>query len=116
VLPLVQAGRLRALSVTTRARSALVPNLPGMEEAGLANYDLSVWYGFFAPAGTPAEIVKRLFDATALTLQNPKLKEILARDGTETVGSRSPEDFGAFVVRETKLWGPVILNAGMKVE
>jgi tripartite-type tricarboxylate transporter receptor subunit TctC len=87
-----------------------------MEEAGLANYDLSVWYGFFAPAGTPAGIVKRLFDATVLTLQDPKLKEILARDGTETVGSRSPEDFGAFVVRETKLWGPVILNAGMKVE
>jgi len=116
VLPLVQAGRLRALAVTSRARSPLVPNLPGMEEAGLAGYDLSVWYGFFAPAGTPVEVVKRLFDATGLTLQNPKLKEILARDGTETVSSRSPEDFGAFVVRETKLWGPVIRNAGMKVE
>ena len=116
VLPLVQAGRLRALAVTSRARSPLVPNLPGMEEAGLAGYDLSVWYGFFAPAGTPVEVVKRLFDATGLTLQNPKLKEILARDGTETVSSRSPEDFGAFVGRETKLWGPVIRNAGMKVE
>jgi len=116
VLPLVQAGRLRALAVTTRARSPLVPNLPGMEEAGLAHYDMSVWYGFFAPAGTPVEVVKRLFDVTVLTLQNPKLKEILARDGTETVGSRSPEDFGAFVSREAKLWGPVIRNAGMKVE
>jgi len=116
VLPLVQGGRLRALAVTSRARSPLVPNLPGMEEAGLANYDMSVWYGFFAPAGTPAEVVKRLFDVTVLTLQNPKLKEILAHDGTETVSSRSPEDFGAFVTRETKLWGPIIRNAGMKAE
>ena len=116
VLPLVQAGRLRALAVTSRARTPLVPNLPGMEEAGIANYDMSIWYGFFAPAGTPAEVVKRLFDATLLTLQNPNLKQVLARDGTETVDSRSPEDFGAFVSREAKLWGPVIRSAGMKVE
>src|SRR5881396_295757 len=84
VMPLVQAGRLRGLAVTTRARSPLIAGLPGMEEAGLANYSLSIWYGFFAPAGTPGNIVKRLFDATVQTLHDARLKEILARDGTET--------------------------------
>src|SRR5437899_11784361 len=101
VMPLVQAGRLRALAVTTRARSPLIAGLPGMEEAGLANYSLSIWYGFFAPAGTPRNIVKRLFDATVQTLRDARLKEILARDGTETAASRSPEDFAAFLREAT---------------
>src|SRR3989449_1792163 len=90
VMPLVQAGRLRGLAVTTRARSPLIAGLPGMEEAGLANYGLSIWYGFFAPAGTPRDIVKRLFDATVQALQDARLKEGLARAGTETAASRSP--------------------------
>src|SRR2546427_3183365 len=59
VMPLVQAGRLRGLAVTTRARSPLIAGLPGMEEAGLANYSLSIWYGFFAPVGTPRRSEER---------------------------------------------------------
>ncbi len=116
VLPLVQAGRLRALAVTSRERTPLVQGLPGMQEAGLANFEVTVWYGFFAPAGTPAEIVKRLFEATNLTLQNPNLKQALARDGTETSGSRSPGDFGEFVREETKLWTQVIRASGAKFD
>src|SRR5512140_28323 len=64
VLPLVQAGRLRAIAVTSRTRSPLVPELPGMAEAGLPEYEMSFWYGFFVPAGTKPEIIKKLFDAT----------------------------------------------------
>jgi tripartite-type tricarboxylate transporter receptor subunit TctC len=116
VLPLVQAGRLRALAVTSRERTPLVQGLPGMKEAGLPDYEVTVWYGFFAPAGTPAEIVKRLFEATNLTLQNPNLKQALARDGTETSGSGSPADFGAFVREETKLWTQVIRASGAKFD
>jgi tripartite-type tricarboxylate transporter receptor subunit TctC len=116
VLPLVQGGRLRALAVTSRERTPLVPGLPGMEEAGLANYDMSVWYGFFAPAGTPSDVIRRLFDATALALQNPNLKQVLAHDGTELTGSRSPEDFAAFVREETKLWARIIRESGVKLD
>jgi tripartite-type tricarboxylate transporter receptor subunit TctC len=116
VMPLVQAGRLRGLAVTTRARSPLIAGLPGMEEAGLANYNLSIWYGFFAPAGTPRNIVKRLFDATAQTLQDARLKEILARDGTETAVSRSPEDFAAFLREETNVIARVIRESGAKFD
>ena len=116
VLPLVQAGRLRALAVTSRDRTPLVQGLPGMKEAGLPDYEVTVWYGFFAPVGTPAEIVKRLFEATNLTLQNPNLKQALARDGTETSGSRSPGDFAEFVREETKLWTQVIRASGAKFD
>ncbi len=116
VLPLVQGGRLRALAVTSRERTPLVPGLPGMEEAGLANYDMSVWYGFFAPAATPGDVIKRLFDATTLALRNPNLKQVLAHDGTELTGSRSPEDFAAFVREETRLWARIIRESGVKLD
>jgi tripartite-type tricarboxylate transporter receptor subunit TctC len=87
-----------------------------MEEAGLANYNLSIWYGFFAPAGTARNTVKRLFDATAQTLQDVRLKEILARDGTEAVGSRSPEDFAAFLREDAGVIARVIRETGAKFD
>ena len=116
VMPLVLSGRLRGIAVTTRARSALVAGLPGMEEAGLARYNLSIWYGFFAPAATPHEIVMRLFQATAQTLKDAKLKEVLARDGTETLGSRSPEAFAAFLREEAEVTARVIRESGAKFD
>jgi tripartite-type tricarboxylate transporter receptor subunit TctC len=116
VMPLVQAGRLRGLAVTTRARSPLITGLPGMEEAGLPNYNLSIWYGFFAPAGTPRDTVKRLFEATVQALQDAHLKEILARDGTETTASRSPEDFSAFLRDEASVIARVIRETGAKFD
>jgi len=116
VMPLVQAGRLRGLAVTTRGRSALIASLPGMEEAGLANYNLSIWYGFFAPGGVPPNIVKRLFDATVQALKDARLKEVLARDGTEAVASRSPEDFAAFLREEAGVIARVIRESGAKFE
>jgi len=116
VMPLVLAGRLRGLAITTRARSALIAGLPGMEEAGVANYNVSIWYGFFAPAGTPKEIVARLFRATIQALQDAKLKEVLARDGTEALGSASPEAFAAFLREEADVTARVIRESGAKFE
>jgi tripartite-type tricarboxylate transporter receptor subunit TctC len=116
VMPLVQAGRLRGLAVTTRGRSALIAGLPGMEEAGLPNYNLSIWYGFFAPAGVPRDIVKRLFDATVQALKDARLNEVLARDGTEAVASRSPEDFAAFLREEAGVIARVIRESGAKFD
>jgi len=116
VLPLVQAGRLRALATTSRRSSPLLPGVPGMEEAGLAGYEISFWYGFFVPAGTPAEAVKKLYAATEQALSLPEVAKTLAREGTETSGSSSPEDFSAFLREDAKLWERLVKASGAKAD
>jgi tripartite-type tricarboxylate transporter receptor subunit TctC len=116
ILPHVQSGRLRALAVTSRERSPLVPGVPGMAEAGLPEYGISFWYGFFFPAGTPSEAVKRMFEATSLAAAQPAVAKALEREGTEAAGSRSPEDFAAFVAEDAKLWTRLVKDAGVKAD
>jgi len=116
VLPLVQAGRLRALATTSRAATPLIPGVPGMGEAGLPDYEISFWYGFFVPAGTPREVVRRLFDATSQALKLPEVTGMLAREGTETSGSASPEEFGSFIAEDAKLWARIVKDAGVKAD
>lgn len=116
VLPHVQSGRLRALAVTSRQRTPLVPGVPGMEEAGLPDYEISFWYGFFFPAGTPREIVKKLYDATAAVLAQPAVARMLEKEGTETSGSKSPEDFAAFIAEDAKLWARLVKESGAKAD
>jgi len=116
VMPHVLTGKLRGLAVTTRGRSPLVEGLPGMEEAGLANYDVSIWYGFFAPKATPRDIVARLFEATTQALQDSRLKALLAPAGTEAVASQSPADFGAFLRRDADALARVIRETGVKFD
>jgi len=116
VLPHVQSGRLRALAVTSRERTPLVPGVPGMVEAGLPDYEISFWYGFFVPAGTPKEAVQKLFAATTEALAQPAVASALAKEGTEAVGSRSPEDFGAFVAQDAKLWARLVKDSGVKAD
>jgi tripartite-type tricarboxylate transporter receptor subunit TctC len=116
VLPLVQAGRLRGLAVTTRAASPSVPGLPGMEAAGLPGYDLTFWYGFFVPAATPPEIVRKLFTATSEVLKRADVKAILAKEGTDLDGSKSPEAFVAFLREDAKLWQQLVKDTGAKVD
>ena len=116
VLPMVQAGRLRALAVSTRDGSALVPGVPGMAEAGLPDYAIEFWYGLFVPAGTPAPIVKKIFDAATLAMQQPSIKAALAREGTEVSLSASPEAFSAFLVEDAKFWMRLVKDAGVKLE
>jgi tripartite-type tricarboxylate transporter receptor subunit TctC len=114
VLPMVQAGRLRGLAISARERSSLVPDLPGMAEAGLPEYAIEFWYGFFVPAGTPANIVKVLFDATTVALQQPSVKAALAREGTEVSLSSSPEQFANFLNEDAKFWVKLVKDAGVK--
>ena len=109
-------GRLLALAATSRERSPLVLGVPGMAEAGLPEYEISFWYGFFFPAGTPREAVKKLFDATLAAVATPSVGKSLEKEGTETVGSKSPEDFAVFVNEEAKLWTRVVKDAGVKAE
>ena len=116
VLPLVQAGRLRALAVTSRAATPLVPGVPGIAEAGLPDYEISFWYGFFVPAGTPPEVVRKLFSATSQALKLPEIARMLARDGTEIAGSASPEDYAAFLVTDAKLWERIVREGNVKAD
>ena len=116
VLPLVQSGRLRALAITSPVRSPLVPGVPGMAEAGLPGYDISFWYGFFVPAGTPRDIVARLFEATTQALKLPDIASALAREGTETSGSRSSDEFAAFLTQDAKLWARLVKDSGAKTD
>jgi tripartite-type tricarboxylate transporter receptor subunit TctC len=116
VLPLVQAGRLRALAVTSRQRTPLVPGVPGMAEAGLPDYEISFWYGFFVPSGTPPEVTRRLYAATSQALRAPGVSETLAREGTEVSGSNSPEDFAAFLSEDATLWARLVKESGAKAD
>ena len=112
VLPMVKAGRLRALAVTDRERSPLMPEVPGMAEAGVPDYSIAFWYGIFVPAGTPPEIVKKLFEATIAAAQRPEVKATLAREGTEVALSRSPEEFAAFLAADAKFWIQLAKQSG----
>jgi tripartite-type tricarboxylate transporter receptor subunit TctC len=112
VLGMVKANRLRALAVTQRERSLLMPEIPGMAEAGVPDYAIAFWYGLFVPAGTSAEIVKKLFDATIAAGQKPEVKATLAREGTEVALSRSPEAFAAFLAEDAKFWVKLAKDSG----
>jgi len=116
VLPQANAGRLRALAVSTRERSPLVPDLPGMREAGLADYNLEFWYGMFVPAGTPPAIVRKIFDATVAALQEPAVKAALAREGTEVALSGSADEFDKFLTEDGKFWVDLVKSAKVKIE
>ena len=116
VLPQASSGRLRAIAVSTRERSPLVPELPGMREAGLPEYNLEFWYGMFAPAGTPPAVLKKIYDATAAAMLEPSVKTALAREGTEVSLSASPEKFAEFLVEDGKFWVNLVKNAKVTVE
>jgi tripartite-type tricarboxylate transporter receptor subunit TctC len=116
VLPQASGGRLRALAVSTRERSPLVPDLPGMKEAGLPDYNLEFWYGMFVPAGTPPAIVNKIYEATVTAMQQASIKLALAREGTEVSLSASPEQFASFLVEDGKFWVQLVKSAKVKVE
>ncbi len=116
VLPQVGGGKLRAIAVSTRERSPLVPDLPGMKEAGLPEYNLEFWYGMFVPAGTPPAVVKKIHDATVTAMQQPSVKASLAREGTEVSLSGSPEQFSSFLVEDGKFWVNLVKSAKVRVE
>ncbi len=116
VLPQANAGRLRALAVSTREGSALVPGVPGSAAAGLPDYAIEFWYGLFVPAGTPAPIVKKIFEAATVAMQQPMIKAALAREGTEVSLSASPDAFAAFLAEDAKFWVKLVKDAGVKLE
>lgn len=116
VLPQASAGKLRALAVSTRERSVLVPDLPGMREAGLPEYNIEFWYGMFVPVGTPPAVVKTVYDAVRTAMQQPSVKAALEREGTEVSLSSSPEQFSSFLTEDSKFWVNLVKTANVKVD
>jgi len=116
VLPQAGSGKLRAIAVSTRERSPLVPDLPGMREAGLPDYNIEFWYGLFVPVGTPPAVVKKIYDAAISAMQQPSVKAALAREGTEVSISASPEQFASFLAEDGKFWVNLVKTAKVKVE
>jgi tripartite-type tricarboxylate transporter receptor subunit TctC len=107
-LPQIRAGKLRALSLTTRKSSAIIPGIPGAEEAGLAGYDVGGWWGLWAPAHTPPAVIGKLFDMARKVLGSPHIHERLAHEGLEIETSGSPQEFAAFIHTEIPFWAKVV--------
>jgi len=115
VLPHVKAGKLRPLATIGAQRSAAVPDLPTVAEAGLPGFAVTNWVGFFAPARTPPEIVQRWNAETLKIMQTPEMQARLLNEGARFI-AMSPEQFGAFVKSEIAKWAPVVKASGARVD
>jgi tripartite-type tricarboxylate transporter receptor subunit TctC len=113
--PHVKAGKLRALAVVAPQRSAALPEVPTVAEAGLREFEVTTWYGVLAPAGTPRPIVTRVNAELVKIMHSAELKEKLAATGTDPLTS-TPEEFAAYIKSEIAKWGDVIRKAGVKAD
>jgi tripartite-type tricarboxylate transporter receptor subunit TctC len=114
-LPAARSGTLRALGVTTPARSSAAPDLPTLAEAGLPDFNVSSWTGLFVPAGTPRAIVERLNAETVRIARDPAYIEQIKTMGTDVVSS-SPEALGAFMVKDIANWSVAVQRSGARAE
>jgi tripartite-type tricarboxylate transporter receptor subunit TctC len=114
-LPQVQAGRLRAVAVTSGKRSRHLPDVPTMIESGLPGFEAVGWFMVMAPARTPAPVMARLQTALAEALAQPAVRERLTGDGAEVVASR-PDAARRFLETEIQRWGAVVKSAGLRRE
>jgi tripartite-type tricarboxylate transporter receptor subunit TctC len=112
----VKQGRLRALGIVAPKRIAAVPDVPTMAESGFPTMTVGSWQGVFAPRGVPRDVVNRLFKATVDVMNDANVRKRLADGGVQTVISKSPEAFAAFVKAENERWGKVIKDAGVVPE
>ena len=115
VLPQVKAGRLRGLAQSGSKRSALIPDIPTVAEAGVAGYEVMVWFGVVAPAGTPKDIVQKLNAEVIRILAMPDVRERFLAQGVEPLGS-TPEQFGEHIRAQMAKWAKVVQDAGVKAE
>jgi tripartite-type tricarboxylate transporter receptor subunit TctC len=115
LVPHIQAGKLRALAVTSRSRSALLPEVPTLAESGLPDYEAGSWYGIMAPAGTPRDVVERLHAAIVKALAQPEVAKRLAAEGAIVIGS-TPAAFGAHIKAELARVAAVVRAAGIRIE
>ncbi len=114
VPPLIKEGKLRAFAVSSRKRSAVLPDMPTMIEMGYPDFEAVPWFGLMAPVGTSPAIVRKLHDETVKVLAMPDVKTQLNELGLDLVGN-TPEEFAAVIAREIPQWAKVIKGAGIKM-
>ncbi len=115
VLPHIKAGKLRALASTGAQRTAAAPDLPTVSEAGLPGFETSIWFGLFAPAATPRDVIDRLARETARVIGAPDLRAQLAAQGVDPL-QKTPGQLAEYVREETDKWGQVVRNSGARVD
>jgi tripartite-type tricarboxylate transporter receptor subunit TctC len=113
-VPYLASGKLRALGVTTRKRSADLPDIPSIDEAGVPGYDATLWLGLLAPPGTPADVVAKLREGVTKALSTPEAKKLVNSAGVD-VALSTPEDFAALMKSELERWGKVVRETGATV-
>jgi tripartite-type tricarboxylate transporter receptor subunit TctC len=111
-LPLLKAGRLRAIAIPTKERSPLVPDLPTFGEAGLGDFDMTAWFGVVGLAGTPEPVLSRLNAALNAAVQDPEMRKWLDGLGQQPLGG-SAGDFAKLMQQERNRWGPVVRSSGI---
>lgn len=113
-LPHLRSGRLRALAVSTARRSAELPDVPTLQEAGIPGYEATIWLGLFAPSGTPRDVLARLQTEISRLLAAPETRSSVASAGLE-ISTSGPDEFAAFVRAEYEKWGRVVRETGATV-
>jgi tripartite-type tricarboxylate transporter receptor subunit TctC len=113
--PMINSGKLRAIAVTTTARAKARPDLPTIAESGFPGFDISTWYAYWAPKGTPADIIEKLATSAAQALKNPEVIAKYEAMGAEPVGS-TPAQFAAYVESEAKKWNDIVKKSGAKLD
>ena len=115
-LPQVRAGKLRALGVTSPKRNPQLPDVPTLLEAMPNGFDLEAWFGIWAPAGTPPDLVRKLNADVGAVLADPEFRGKLASDGSEVVTGGTPDEFAGYVKSETAKWAKVVKDSGARIE
>jgi len=114
-MPHVKSGKLRVLAVSTATRSPVAPSVPTIAESGVPGYEVDMWYGLLAPAGTPKEIIAQINADVTAVLAMPDVRDTLTRQGLEPAPS-SPEQFGALIRTDIAKWAKVIKDAGISAD
>lgn len=112
----IKAGRVLPLAITSAKRSALISDIPTMQEAGIAGYEASQWVGYLAPRGTPKSVIERFSSAVNKLLASDEVRESLARQGIDPDGSSTPASFAAFVQKDLAKWKAVVRDAKIQVQ
>jgi tripartite-type tricarboxylate transporter receptor subunit TctC len=115
LLPHIKAGTLRPIAITSATRSAAVPDVPTMAEAGVPGFEITAWFGFMAPGGTPQRLIQKISADVARIVATPEIQERILSQASEPVGNR-PEEYAAFINAEIVKWRGVIKQANIKAD
>jgi tripartite-type tricarboxylate transporter receptor subunit TctC len=115
VIGFIKSGLVRPLAVTTLKRTAILPDIPTIDELGIKGFDATTWHGLVAPAGTPPAVIDKLHGATVAALGDPEVRQALGELGVDIVGD-TPEEFSAYIKSEIPKWAAVIKASGAQLE